>query len=146
MRQPRTGSSAAATSAPPTPTPTPTGTQRDKRGNDFGASYSSQPPPQKKCILREEKMTSEREAARHLKPLMTRLSFQRNVRVWEHDRRKQLRARPVWERDTCPGCANSPLKGGFWKALQGGGAEFRNSPPRKVGKKNGETKRLKPAE
>lgn len=110
----------------PPPHPHSAGTQRDKRGNDFGASYSSHPPPPK-FILREEKMTSEREAPRHLKPLMTHLSFQRNVRVWEHDRRKQLRARSVWERDTCQGCANSPLKGSFCKALQGGGREQRNS-------------------
>lgn len=41
-------------------------------------------------------MTSEREAVRHLKPLMTHLSFQRNVRVWERDRRKMRRAQSVW--------------------------------------------------
>lgn len=51
-------------------------------------------------------MTSEREAARHLKPLMTHLSFWRNVGVWERDRRKMRRAQSVWV------CVTGAAKGG----------------------------------
>lgn len=53
-------------------------------------------------------MTSEREAVRHLKPLMTHLSLWRNVRVWERDRRKMRRAQSVWE------CVTGAAMGWGW--------------------------------